>query len=85
MAIVKATITIQKNLLQQADEIARRMKITRNRLFALAIEDFIRRYENKLILEQINLAYADSLDPDEQETLRRMRRKSIESLKGMDW
>ena len=61
------------------------MKITRNRLFALAIEDFIRRYENKLILEQINLAYADSLDPDEQETLRRMRRKSIESLKGMDW
>jgi len=85
MAIVKATITIQKNLLQQADEIARRMKITRSRLFALAIEDFIRRYENKLILEQINLAYADSLDPDEQETLRRMKRKFITTLEGIDW
>ena len=85
MAIVKATITIQKNLLQQADEIARRMKISRNRFFALAIEDFIRRHENKLVLEQINRAHADGPDPDEQENLRRMKCKSIESLKGMDW
>ena len=85
MAIVKTAITIRSNLLQQADEIARVMKISRSRLFALAIEDFIRRYENKLILEQINLAYADSLDPDEQETLRRMKRKFITTLEGIDW
>ena len=85
MAIVKATITIQKNLLQQADEIARVMKITRSRLFALAIEDFIRCHENKLILEQINRAYADGPDTDEQETLRRMKRKFITTLEGIDW
>lgn len=82
MTIVKTAISIQKNLFQKAEETAKKMKISRSRLFALAVEDFIRRYQNKLLLEEINLAYSDEKELDE---LHKMQRKSIKSLKGNEW
>ena len=85
MTIVKTAISIQKNLFQQAEEIAKEMKISRSRLFVLAVEDFIRRYENKLLLEGINRAYADGPTLEEQESLRRMKRKYVKTLEGIEW
>ena len=85
MTIVKTAISIQKNLFQHVEEIAKEMKVSRSRLFVLAVEDFIRRYENKLLLEEINRAYTDGPDPEGQEYLRRMQRKSIQSLEGKEW
>jgi metal-responsive CopG/Arc/MetJ family transcriptional regulator len=85
MTIVKTAISIQKNLFQKADEIAKEMKISRSRFFVLAVEDFIRRYQNKLLLEEINFAYSDGLDENEQDELRRMQSKSIKSLKENAW
>ena len=85
MTMVKTAISIQKNLFQHADDIAKEMKISRSRLFVLAVEDYIRRYENNLLLEQINRAYTDDPDPEEQETLRRVRRKYIKTLEGIEW
>lgn len=85
MTIVKTAISIQKSLFQRAEEIAKEMKISRSRLFVLAVEDFIRRYQNKLLLEEINLAYSDDPDEQEQDELRRMQRKSIKSMAGNEW
>jgi len=85
MTIVKTAISIQKNLFQKADEIAKELKISRSRLFVLAVEEFIRRYQNKHLLEEINLAYSDGPDEKEQDELRRMQRKSVKSLKGNEW
>ena len=85
MTIVKTAISIQKNLFQHAEEIAKEMKISRSRLFVLAVEDFIRRYENKLLLEGINRAYADGPTLEEQESLRRMKRKYVKTLEGIEW
>lgn len=85
MTIVKTAISIQKSLFQRAEEIAKEMKISRSRLFVLAVEDFIRRHQNKLLLEEINLAYADGPDESEQDELRRIQRKSIKSMAGNEW
>lgn len=85
MTIVKTAISIQKSLFQKAEEIAKEMKISRSRLFVLAVEDFIRRYHNKLLLEEINLAYSDGPDEEEQDELRRMQRKSTKSMKDKEW
>ena len=85
MTFVKTAISIQKSLFQRAEEIAKEMKISRSRLFVLAVEDFIRRHQNKLLLEEINLAYADDPDENEQDELRRIQRKSIKSMAGNEW
>jgi len=75
MANVKTAISIQQSLFEQAEALAREMHISRSRLFALAMEDFMRRYESQRLLERINAAYADTPAPDEQALLRRMRRQ----------
>lgn len=84
MTIVKTAISIQKNLFQKADEIAKELKISRSRLFVLAVEEFIRRYQNKLLLEEINRSNPE-LDEAEIEQMRRTQRKAIKSMAGNEW
>ena len=51
------------------------LKISRSRLFSLALEDFIRRSHNRQLLEKLNAAYEDVVDVKEQTLRRRMRRQ----------
>ena len=73
MANIKTAISLQEPLFRQANDLAREMNISRSRLFVLALEDFIHRYQNRQILEKINRAYADGPDPEEIEWLTKMR------------
>lgn len=84
MATVKTAISIQESLFERAEILACEMKISRSRLFALALEDFIRRYENQQLLERINAAYDDTPDPSEQALRRRMRRQHRRIVEG-EW
>ena len=54
MANVKTAISIDKSLFEQADTIAREMKVSRSSLFALALQDFIRHHQNEELLRRIN-------------------------------
>ena len=74
MTSVKIAISVQEALFEQAEKIANEMKISRSRLFNLALEDFVLRYRNRELLEQINEAYADLPDPQEQERRLKMLR-----------
>jgi metal-responsive CopG/Arc/MetJ family transcriptional regulator len=75
MQTTKTAVSIQKSLFEQADALARRMRVSRSRLFALALEDYIHRQENRQLLAQINSAYADEPDAAEQ-TLRRKTQRT---------
>ena len=84
MANVKTAISIQQPLFEQAEALARELHISRSRLFALAVEDFMQRYENQRLLERINDAYADTTTPEEQALLRRMRPQQRQMVEG-EW
>ena len=84
MANVKTAISIQQSLFEQAEALARELHISRSRLFALAVEDFMQRYENQRLLERINDAYADTTTPEEQALLRRMRPQQRQMVEG-EW
>ncbi|MBI1879035.1 MAG: hypothetical protein HYR94_12595 [Chloroflexi bacterium] len=75
MANVKTAISLQKSLFEQAEALADELNVSRSRLLALALEDFIRRFQNQKLLEQINRAYDDAPDPTELARLRQMRRQ----------
>ena len=81
---VKTAISIQKPLFEQAQDLARKMNISRSRLFVLALEEYIRRQQNRELLEQINAAYADEPDSAEQ-TLRRKTRRLHRQLVEGEW
>ena len=75
MTTVKTAISLQKTLFERAKALASEMKISRSRLFVLALEDFLRRHESQQMLEDIDAAYEDAPDPAEQALRRRMRRQ----------
>lgn len=84
MQNVKTAISIQKSLFEQAERIARKMKVSRSRLFALALEDYIHREQNRELLTQINAAYADEPDSTER-TLRRKARSTHRRIVRGEW
>ena len=69
MTIIKTAISIQEPLFAQAEELARDLNVSRSRLFVLALENFIREYQDRKLFEQINNACADDT-PDEAEQMR---------------
>jgi len=74
MANVKTAISLQKSLFEQVENLAHEMKVSRSRLFAMALEDYIHRHSNRRLLERINQAYQGQSDTGEQQRLRKMKR-----------
>jgi metal-responsive CopG/Arc/MetJ family transcriptional regulator len=84
MQNVKTAISIQKPLFEQAERLARRMQVSRSRLFVLALEDYLHRQQNRELPAQINAACADEPDPAEQ-TLRRKARRTHRRIVEGEW
>lgn len=84
MANVKTAISLPESLFKQAEAVAEELKVSRSRLMALALEEFIRRRQNLQLLEKINAAYADPPDEEEQAMLRTMRRYQRRIVEG-EW
>jgi metal-responsive CopG/Arc/MetJ family transcriptional regulator len=84
MANIKTAISLHKSLFEQVDILAREMKVSRSRLFVLALEEFVRRYQNQQLLERINQAYQRPPDATEQKRLRKTRRSHRRVVEG-EW
>ena len=84
MQNVKTAISIQKSLFEQAENLARQMKVSRSRLFGLALEAYIHRQQNRDLLAQINAAYANEPDPAEK-TLRRKTKRTHRRIVEGEW
>lgn len=82
MQNVKTAISLQKPLFEQAETLARKMKVSRSRLFVLALEDFIHRQQSRDLLTRINAAYADEPDPIEKALRRKTRRHHRRIVEG---
>lgn len=84
MANIKTAISLHKALSEKIDRLAREMKVSRNRLLVLALEDYIQRHQNLQLLEKINQAYADLPDPAEEKCLRQARQQQRKIVEG-EW
>jgi len=84
MKAVKTAISIEKDLFDQAEKMARSMKVSRSRIFVIALQDFIEHQKNKDMLARINAAYADEPDKMEQTLRRKSRRQHRRMVEG-EW
>lgn len=85
MSNIKTAISIQESIFKQAEAIAQEMKVSRSRLFVLALENFIRDYQDRQLFEAINQACVEvSDDPLEQSRLRQIRRQHRRMVEG-EW
>lgn len=73
MASIKTAISIREPLFEQVEILARELNISRSRVFVLAVEEFLHRYQNRQLLEEINQAYDDLPDSTENSYLSKIR------------
>ena len=83
MASVKTAISLQKSFLDQVDELAQELDISRSRLFVLATEEFIKRHKAQELTKAINDAYVEP-DPEEQVVFNKMQR-NLKTLVEEKW
>jgi metal-responsive CopG/Arc/MetJ family transcriptional regulator len=73
MANIKTAISVQKSLFEQAESLAREKKVSRSRLFVMALEDYLRREENRKLAKQLTEVYGEP-DPEQEALQRKMKR-----------
>ena len=80
MATVKTALSIDESLFERAEALADELAIPRSRVFAMALEQFLERYDARKILEQPNSVYAETAPVDEEEASARLatHRKIVE-------
>ena len=79
---MKTGISIDDGLLQEADEMARLMGLSRSRLFARAVSDFLQRLRQEQMLLRLNEVYAGGMEPAEQPPLKGIKAKVRRAVKG---
>jgi metal-responsive CopG/Arc/MetJ family transcriptional regulator len=78
---MKTAISIDDQLLEEADRTARQMGLSRSRLFAQAVTDFLQRKRAEQTLLRLNEVYSAEMDPAEKQLLRQMKAKMRRSIK----
>ncbi len=84
MASVKTAISIQEPLFRQVESLADSLNISRSRVFALAVEEFLERYKNQQLLDNLNSAYDDVPSPEDEEYLHKTRKQHRRIVEG-EW
>ncbi len=75
MGYVKTAISIDQELFDQADELAKMLKIPRSQLFSNAIQEYLLRKESQRLLDDMNRAYDKPPTASERAHLSRMKAK----------
>ncbi len=81
MSNIKTAVSIKESLFKKAETLAKKLGISRSKLFATALEKFIRQQENRELLKKINEVYSQTFRPDEEsyrEQKRGYHRQSLE-------
>ena len=83
MSSVKTAISLEEDLFAQAEDAARELRISRSRLFALAVEEFLKKHESRKLLAAINASILPP-DPHEREVRSALRRRQRNRIEG-EW
>ena len=72
MASVKSAISIEERLFKQVNDLARELNMSRSRLIGMAVREYIKRHNNRAMIQALNEAYDDVMEV-ETSTIARMR------------
>ena len=82
---VKTAISLEKNLFDQVNRLAKDLHVSRSKLFTLAVKDYLKKQESKKLLAQLNTAYSDSPSEEEKTISKAMHRKHRKIVGQESW
>jgi metal-responsive CopG/Arc/MetJ family transcriptional regulator len=74
---MKVALSIPDELFESAETLGKRLGVSRSRLYATALADFLAKHRGRKVTERLNALYGaeeSRLDPD----VRRLQRRSLE-------
>lgn len=77
---VKAAVSIPEPVFKEAEKLAHRMKVSRSRLYSMALASFIEDLHNQRLLEQADAAFdapPSSTDNDYLSRMKQYRRRTF--------
>ena len=78
---MKTAISLEDAWLEEADETARLMGLSRDRFFALALRNFLEHRRREQMLLRLNEVYAGGLEPAEKELLKGIKERVGRTVK----
>ena len=82
MSTMKTAISLPESLFERVDQLAQELNMPRSHIFVLAVDEFVRRHENRKLLAEINEAYGEIRDREEKLVREGMRRRHREAVEG---
>ncbi len=79
---IKTAISIDAELFEKAESMARTLHITRSGLFVLALKEYLRRHEDMEMYDALNDVYRDGPDTAERALNRRRKARHREVVDG---
>ena len=85
MACVKTAISMDESLFKQANELARKMHVSRSKLVSLALEAFVEKHKADALIQRINQACADYPDEEDEAFFRFAEANLADLTKDEEW
>jgi metal-responsive CopG/Arc/MetJ family transcriptional regulator len=85
MAGIKTAISLDKGLLDQVNEYAKEMNVSRSKFFSLAVRDFIEKRQNQNMLDKLNMVYDEPGKDEGVNILKAHRNNQRQMLKDDPW
>ena len=82
---VKTAISLEESLFNQVNQLANDLHVSRSKLFTLAVKDYLKKQESKKMLVQLNAAYGNSPNEEEQKISKAMRSKQRKIVEKESW
>lgn len=74
---MKLALSIPDELFDSAEALSRRLGVSRSRLYATALEDFVAKHQAQKVTERLNAVYA-SQDSQVDRATRRLQARSVD-------
>ena len=72
---MKTAISVENSLMEEADNAARDLGLSRSGLIAEALREYLKRRRRARVSEQLNQAHSDVADLGERQLVRKLRMK----------
>lgn len=73
---MKVAVSIPDDLFESAETVSRKLKVTRSRLYATALADYVSKHQGRKVTDRLNTVYAtesSQLDP----VVRRAQKRAL--------
>ena len=82
---VKTAISLDEELFNKVDKLAHKLHVSRSRVFSVAVQDYLKKQENKALLAQLNEAYSDQPSDEEKKVSKTAKAKHRKIVEQEPW